>query len=293
MIEFDHYAQYHETKIHEKPGFAYNTYLCAIPLDFKRVALHWHDQMEIIYIKKGSGTVSVNLEPMKVSAGSIVPVLPGEVHGIEGDPGVRMEYENIIFSLSMLDSVEENDWCRRHVIAPLMSSTMIFPRPIHPGTPFHDQASACLDRADSICEKQPPGYYLLVKGCMFELLYALYTYKLTEVSPQNTKNMDQLKTLLSWIKQHYTEPLTIENAADFVGYSPAYFMRRFKEATGQTFVHYLNDYRLASASYRLAETSDSINDIAAQCGFNNFSYFIRLFRKKFGVSPGTYRKHLA
>lgn len=60
-----------------KAGFAYETYLCTIPLDFDRVNLHWHDQMEVIYIKKGRGTVSVNLESYPVEAGCIVPVLPG------------------------------------------------------------------------------------------------------------------------------------------------------------------------------------------------------------------------
>lgn len=291
-IDLEHYAQYRETKVHERPGFAYNTYLCTIPQDFTRVALHWHDQMEIIYIKKGSGTISVNLEPLKVSAGCIVPVLPGEMHGIEGDPGVRMEYENIIFSLSMLDSAEENDWCRQHVIAPLMNSAMTFPRPIHPGTSFHSLVSAALDKADHICGVQPKGYSLLVKSCLFELLYAFYINRSTDVAPQNTKHTERLKSLLSWVKQHYAEPLTVEDASAIAGYSPAHFMRLFKDETGQTFVHFLNDYRLASASYRLAETNDPIAQIADSCGFTNISYFIRLFRQKFGVSPGNYRKNM-
>lgn len=288
----EQYAQYRETKIHEQPGFAYNTYLCTIPLDFERVALHWHDQMEIIYIKKGSGTVSVNLQSMPVSAGCIIPVLPGEMHGIEGTPGIRMEYENIIFSLSILDSAEENDWCRLHVIAPLMNGTMTFPRPIHPGTVFHAQVSSAVDRADKACSERQDGYFLLVKSAMYELLFQLYQNRSTDVIPQNTKHMESLKSLLGWIKQHYTESITVDQAASFAGYSPAHFMRLFKEETGQTFVQFLNDYRLASASYRLAETGDPISEVAACCGFTNFSYFIRLFRKKFNVSPGEYRKKI-
>ena len=54
--------------------------------------------MEVIYIKKGRGTVSVNLESYPVEAGCIVPVLPGELHAIDGAPDGPMEYENIIFS---------------------------------------------------------------------------------------------------------------------------------------------------------------------------------------------------
>ena len=64
-MELIDYAQYKEPQLHEQPGFAYNTYLCTIPLDFPRVALHWHEQMELIYIKKGRGMVSVDLKKVK------------------------------------------------------------------------------------------------------------------------------------------------------------------------------------------------------------------------------------
>ena len=60
--------------------------------------------MEIIYVKKGRGTVTAASRKYPVMAGSIMPILPGELHAIDGDPGVRMEYENIIFSLSLLDN---------------------------------------------------------------------------------------------------------------------------------------------------------------------------------------------
>ncbi|WP_416753482.1 AraC family ligand binding domain-containing protein [Anaerobutyricum hallii] len=55
------YKIYHENKTHTPDDFPYNTYLCSIPLDFKSVNLHWHDEVEIIVIKKGTGIVSVDL----------------------------------------------------------------------------------------------------------------------------------------------------------------------------------------------------------------------------------------
>ena len=173
-MELEEYTQYQETKLHEKPGFAYETYLCTIPLDFDRVNLHWHDQMEVIYIKKGRGTVSVNLESYPVEAGCIVPVLPGELHAIDGVPDGPMEYENIIFSLSILDSTETDDWCRHHVIQALRQGTLLFDRPIRPGTAFHDAAAAALDAADRACEARPQGFALVVKSQLFMFLHALY-----------------------------------------------------------------------------------------------------------------------
>ncbi|MGL5172504.1 MAG: AraC family ligand binding domain-containing protein, partial [Olsenella sp.] len=177
-MEFDEYAQYRETKLHEQPDFAYNTYLCTIPQDFDRVNPHWHDQMEVIYIKRGEGVVSVDFNRLEVRAGSIVPVLPGEIHSIDGTPGGRMEYENIIFSPGMLGGGDEDEWFRKNVLEPLRNGNLAFERPIPPGTDFYLEAKTALDGADAACTVRTPGYSLLVKGHLFEFLHALYVNRL-------------------------------------------------------------------------------------------------------------------
>ena len=93
-IEMDklQYKIYHENKIHTPDDFPYNTYLCSIPLDFQSVNLHWHDEVEIIVIKKGSGIVSVDLTTYSVSAGDIIFVLPGQLHAISQKDNEIMEY---------------------------------------------------------------------------------------------------------------------------------------------------------------------------------------------------------
>ncbi len=291
-MELEEYTQYHETKLHEQIGFPYNTYLCTIPQDFDRVGLHWHEQMELIYIKKGSGTVSVGLIPYHVEAGFIVPVLPGELHSIDGDPGVRMEYENIIFSLSILDSTAETDWCRTNLLDPLRSGSLRFPRPITPGTAFHAEAARALDQADHICEDRMSGYSLLVKSQLYLFMHALFQFRYRDPLQKRAESQhaEKLKYVISWVKEHYQEPVSIQDAAALTGYSEAHFMRIFKNETGQTFVHFLTEYRLAAASYYLKETNDSISNIAMTCGFENLSYFIRTFKKKYGSSPREFRK---
>ncbi len=195
-MELEAYQQYQETRLHEQPGFAYNTYLCTIPQDFDRVNLHWHDQMELIYIKKGSGTVSVNLSSHPVDAGCIVPVMPGELHAIEGDAGVRMEYENIIFSLALLDSLEPDDWCRQ-VVGALRRGELAFERPIRPGTPLHRAAAAALDAADDSCAGRGEGYPLVVKSQLFLFLHALYAHRSPQPRAQRAGDPEKLKGVLS------------------------------------------------------------------------------------------------
>jgi AraC-like DNA-binding protein/quercetin dioxygenase-like cupin family protein len=290
LMELESYTQYHETKLHDQPGFSYNTYLCTIPQDFLRVDLHWHEQMEIIYVKKGSGTVTVNMTALPVSAGCLVPILPGELHAIEGTPGVRMEYENIIFSLSILESTDENDWCRTHVIRALENGTLTFPRPILPGTDFHRQAAQALDLADHACMERTSGYALLVKSSLFQFLYALYSHRYPETGRPASQHEDSLKKVILFVKEHFAEPITVEDAAAVTEYSPAHFMRFFRQETGQTFIRFLSDYRLSYASYLLKESGDPVSAVAEKSGFFNLSYFIRIFRSHFGLSPGQYRR---
>jgi AraC-like DNA-binding protein len=67
-------------------------------------------------------------------------------------------------------------------------------------------------------------------------------------------------------------------------------MKFFKETMGMSFVQYLNDYRLEVAAKLLTTTSDDIINIAINTGFDNLSYFNRCFKKKYGITPGKYRK---
>jgi AraC-like DNA-binding protein/quercetin dioxygenase-like cupin family protein len=288
-MNLEEYSQYKETLLHEQPGFAYNTYLCTIPQDFTRVDLHWHEQMEIIYVKKGSGSVTVGSHKYPVEAGTIMPILPGELHAIDGDPGVRMEYENIIFSLSLMDNQVENDWARRNILGPLRKGNLRFQRPIHKGTPFHDEVSDALDAADKACSERSDGYSLLVRSSLFRFFYAIYTNRSREETGRHSQYEDVIKQVLLFVQTHFSEPITVRDAASLIDYSDAHFMRVFRKETGVTFGEYLADYRLRYASYLLREQPDSIGAIASMCGFDNFSYFIRRFRRKYGMSPREYR----
>ena len=101
MRDFE-YETFREDKKHTEVAFPYNTYLCSIPLDFSSVPVHWHEEMELIVVKKGRGLVTLDRESRLLEAGQAVIVLQGQHHGIRQYQQERMEYENIIFRLEML-----------------------------------------------------------------------------------------------------------------------------------------------------------------------------------------------
>ena len=147
------------------------------------------------------------------------------------------------------------------------------------------------ENADDACSKRPDGYSLLVRSSLFRFFFVLYTHRIREESLPPSPYEDAIKQVLLYVQNHFSEPITVSDAASLIDYSDAHFMRVFRRETGFTFGEYLSDYRLRYASYLLRERPDSVGAIASLCGFDNFSYFIRRFRRKYGMSPREYRSH--
>ena len=80
MKEKESGTKYQETKQHGSRLFPFNIYPCSIPVDFSHVALHWHEEMEIIAVKKGKGRITVDTVSYPVEEGDILAVFPGQLH---------------------------------------------------------------------------------------------------------------------------------------------------------------------------------------------------------------------
>ena len=98
----------------------------------------------------------------------------------------------------------------------------------------------------------------------------------------------KFNSLLSYINDHFAEPLTLEKMADYTGFSKYHFTRLFKQHTNSTFYDYLSRKRIQAAQ-TLLTTDASITSIAFQTGFNNSTSFTRCFKKYTNYSPSEYR----
>lgn len=290
IIEYENYHEHHEEAIYD---FPYLTYPCSIPGDFSRVPLHWHDEMEFIYIKKGSGMVSVDQHHYPVSAGDLVFICPGQLHSIEQYRQESMEYENIIFQLSLLDSRQPSDTAWNKYLAPIEQRNALLPVLLSPHMESYAPIAACVDQIDEIRRTFPLGFEMLIKGKLFELFFLLYEFRLvslrTHASVPGQRAQDKKRQVLKYVEQHYSEDLSIKTMAEACGFSQSHFMKFFKNTFGTTFTSYLNDYRLTMASRLLVSSEDSILTVAVESGFNNLSYFNRIFKKKFGKTPREFR----
>ena len=87
----------------------------------------------------------------------------------------------------------------------------------------------------------------------------------------------------------YGKDITLEQVAERVCLSPAYFSKVFKRETGQGFAEYLTEIRIAAAKKYLAETRESVKNIAALVGYQDEKYFSKVFKKTVGIKPTVYR----
>ena len=283
------YERSQETKFHGHGNFPFNIYLCSIPLDFTVVHTHWHNDMENVYIKKGMGTIAVNLCPFKVSQGDIVVIPPGQLHSIQQIPGHSMEYENIIFQLSIL-MAPKGDLCTTEFFHPLRQGKISFDSHYPAGSLHHSGLAECLDAMDEICKNFPPGYQLAIKGQLFTFFYRLRSCIQAPMPRQRNKSLDRLKGILKYVETNYSEKISIDDAARICNFSKSHFMKFFKEHMTISFTDYLNDYRLTIAARFLSSSEDTIANIAVETGFGNLSYFNRSFKRKYQCTPTEFRK---
>ncbi|MEF2886824.1 AraC family transcriptional regulator [Gemmiger sp.] len=283
----DNRSSLQETKHHGEVRFPFNIYPCTIPGDFRQVAVHWQDSMELVYIKRGSGLVQTGAQVCTAQSGDIFVLTPGTLHAIRQAESCTMEYENIIFDVELLGGAE--DLCAEKYLLPLQSGRLALPEHITPDEAWYPQAADCLKEAEEANRCKQFGYELCIKGALLRFL-ALLIAQSKALPPAEKASTQRLRAVLQWISAHYSEPVCVADAAALCQCSPNHFMRWFRQMTGQTFIIFLREYRLNAAAEALRTTEDTILSISEQCGFENLSYFNREFKAHFGMTPREYRK---
>lgn len=128
-------------------------------------------------------------------------------------------------------------------------------------------------------------------SALYQIIYQFISNeKLKKYKKENTYKIERLKKVLKYIHSNYHQDLHLKDMADVINISKYHFSHFFKSITGITPVDYLNSYRINQACHLLDDNDRLILDIALAVGFNNFSYFIKTFKKYKGCTPSEYRK---
>ena len=114
---------------------------------------------------------------------------------------------------------------------------------------------------------------------------------LAQISAKEDKSgiISEIKNI---VELDYRRDIGLDYVADKVNLSPTYVSYLFKKETGQTLVKYITDKKMDRAKKMLGDRNLKIMQVAKSCGYENQSYFNKLFKNYFGVTPKQYRENL-
>lgn len=279
-----YYSSLYENKKRGTFDFPIELYQISSVSPRYQMPFHWHLEYELILVLSGRFELSLDGKAFPMKAGDCAWVGSGVVHG--GIPSDCI-YECVVFDLGTL--LHDTPVCARSAAGFLSDEneyTGVFPV---------GSVQAGLSRQlMAAMREEKKGYEWTTVGLMWQLMGSLVS---TEPSPpaplRNRGKILKLKSVLSYIRDHYEDTITLSELAGLAGMTPKYFCRAFSHMTGKTPIEYLNYYRIEQAGGQLLLTDRSITDIALGCGFNDMSYFSRTFSRYKGVSPTEYRRRQA
>lgn len=280
----------HETKQHGRHGFPYTVYEVKLPEWIPGFPLHWHDEMEIIYVKKGSMIVGIQNEDVVLHEGDIALIQPQLIHCIKQYENNSSHYYNVLFRMSLLYG--EDDLCRDKYLYPIYTGESVIPKYLKKGDTLNIAISPLIRLLADINSDGNDGHEMIIKSYLYAIVYYLNTSVQQESSKdQQTRSLyDKLKKSLYYIRNHYSEEISVEKAASLSNFSASHFAKMFRQLTGTSFNKYLVNYRLEIAAKKLTIDNAGISETAFACGFNNLSYFTRAFKEKYGITPHSYKK---
>ena len=241
---------------------------------------HWHERLEILYIRSGEMQVCVDDTLYNAAPGYAVIISPMSDHsGVAGNNGV--DYDVITFDISKFTN--NSGASHKYLTSLAKEKLTFFPLTNHPD--ITNAIQTLLTYLDEGNSKNP----LCAIGKLYEVIGLIYDHCLADTSPFESKP-EAFVDIVAYIDNHYTENLTSEGISKMFGYNNTYFCKKFKSVTGMTVMNYVKHLRLSKAKKLLATTNDSIADIAWKCGFFDIAHLSNSFKQHNNMTPSEYRK---
>lgn len=278
------YIELKENKTHGTKEFPYIDYhIYDVKKPFQ-IPVHWHDEFEIIYVKKGSLQVSIEGINYEAKEHEIFLVNPGELH-LMGAEKTGVDYHTFVFPLKLI-SFQTDDELESTFFSPLRNKQIKFSNRINPEIKSKEMIS-CLENL-SLLNKIETSNQISIRIELLKFFQILKTTSLLQKSQTllNTKDRE----ILSYLEENFTKQISLKDISQRFNFSEKYLSRYFRQKFRINLVHYINHLRIKKATNLLETTDHPITEIAFLSGFQDVSYFVRSFHNSTGKSPLQYRK---
>lgn len=258
--------------------------------------LHWHREFEILFITEGSVLFTIEHKDYLLNAGDFAFVNSNLYHSAKAATKEKCSFFAIDFSYQLL---QENLYTRfgKKYILPILNGNLGFCEIIRKSETdissdsWQSQIMKHLLEINNFPEHGLAPYELLIKSHIFGIWDLYYKHAAIKSALNDTDlfNMERLKPVLKFIHENYSSEITLTELAGLIPMSDGQFCRVFKQTMKVTPVQYIMRYRILQSCHLLLDTDKNIGEIANLSGFNNISYYNRLFLQYIGCTPKHYR----
>ena len=253
--------------------------------DYEAYPDHWHTQIEIVMPLEDSYQVSCPDSGYTLKEGDLLFINSGVIHSMPAMRGERLIFQADFSLLHNVADVES-------ILTNLPSALLITP----------DSAPSIHERLKALMLDIYTEYFsdsILISASIYSKLiemlvmigreWAVNGRAFDVTRTKQKKYTEKFMAVCSYIHEHCTEDLCLDNVADLAGFSKYHFTRLFKRFTGISFYKYLNKKRIEHAEMLLVDPEISITEVALQSGFSSLSAFIRMFKLIKNCTPTEFR----
>ena len=280
------YFELKENKPHGTKDNPFSIYHIANVKRSFQIPVHWHDEFEIIYVKSGFLTVSISGENYIGKSGDAFVVSPGNLHFMGSQTG-NVDYFTFLFPLKYI-SFRTDDILDDKLLEPLNSGHLIISPEIE--DTVKEQCEQLVEIYGVKKEESQSKITAQIKTKIILLQFILELWKKGFIVENDTGGKNTVeKEMVSYIQQNFTGKILLKEFGEQFHLSEKYISRYFKEHFHITISQYVTYLRLEHAKQLLQDTDIPVTEVAMQSGYQNVSYFIRSFKKTYGMSPLKYR----
>lgn len=247
----------------------------------KAFLYHWHEAVEILLGLEGETTVGIRSGDVTLGPGKILIISSKESHSIL--PGNRKAKRLAInFSLSLLRDERLNN----RELAEAFNRIEGFSDSW--STADIEKIWGCAYKIWQEYMERQVGWREMCLAALLDM--ALYAHRsLPKRNMAAGEETGMLRETLAYLSAHYLEDISLDSCAEELCFNRTYLSHQFKKETGVSFHSYVVNMRLRRAEKLLKSTDMPVTMVSRESGFQSEKSFYRVFRERYGVSPGAYR----
>lgn len=255
------------------------------------VPWHWHDEIELKLMLEGTAVASCGEERFLLHTGDGLFINAHVLHHTCGLNGQDCTLGSIVFELPLLAGVAGSIFETRY-LQPIYGNHTLPAVHLTSSVPWQSKALEHIRLAYEACEKETPGYELEIRARLslfWKELFAANTSSLSSPCCAESETSARMRVMLSFLEDHFTEPIGPADLAEAAHISPRECFRCFDRIVGIPPLTYLLRRRISYAAELLRNTSLPVTEICFQVGFHSPSYFGKRFREQMGCTPQEFR----